>query len=85
MKVVPTWRQDIERKLAECIWLELKKGTKAPNMFVCFLYRNLSVSYECFGNFVQMTDNIHTVKPHVDILILRDFNIDLLKPHSSYC
>ena len=30
-----------------------------------------------------MIDNIHTVKPHADILVLRDFNIDLLKPHSS--
>ena len=30
-----------------------------------------------------MTDNIHTVKP-ADILVLGDFNIDLLKPHSSW-
>ena len=31
-----------------------------------------------------MIDNIHTVKPHADILVLGDFNIDLLKPHSSW-
>ena len=31
-----------------------------------------------------MIDNIHTVKPHADILVLVDFNIDLLKPHSSW-
>ena len=30
-----------------------------------------------------MIDNIHIVKPHADILELADFNIDLLKPHSS--
>ena len=30
-----------------------------------------------------MIDSIHTVKPHADILELGDFNIDLLKPHSS--
>ena len=31
-----------------------------------------------------MIDNIHTVKPHADILVLGDFNINLLKPHSSW-
>ena len=31
-----------------------------------------------------MIDNIHTVKPHADILALGDFNIDLPKPHSSW-
>ena len=31
-----------------------------------------------------MIDNIHTVKPHADILVLGDFNFDLLKPHSSW-
>ena len=31
-----------------------------------------------------MIDNIHTVKPHADILVLEDFNIDLLKPHCTW-
>ena len=31
-----------------------------------------------------MIDNIHTVKPHADILVPGDFDIDLLKPHSSW-
>ena len=30
-----------------------------------------------------MIDTIHTVKPHADVLVL-DFNIELLKPHSSW-
>ena len=51
---------------------------------MCFLYRNPSASYEWFDNFVQMIDHIHTVKHHSDILVLGDFNIDLLKPHSSW-
>ena len=33
-------RQDLERDLVECIWLELKPSTNAPNIF---LYRNPSV------------------------------------------
>ena len=41
-------------------------------MFVCILYRNRSVSYEWFDNFVQMIDNIHTVKLHADILVPGD-------------
>ena len=53
-------------------------------MFVCFLHRNPSASYEWFDSFVQMIDNIHTVKSRADILVLGDFNIDLLKPHSSW-
>ena len=31
-----------------------------------------------------MINNIHTVKPHADILVLGGFNIDLLKPDSSW-
>ena len=31
-----------------------------------------------------MIDNIHTVKPHADILVLGDLHFDLLKPHSSF-
>ena len=48
------------------------------------LYRNPSASCEWFDNFVQMIDSIHTVKAHGDILVLGDFNIDLLKPHSFW-
>ena len=77
-------RQDFESDLVECIWLELKPSTSAPNIFVCILYRNPSASYEWSDNFVQMKDNIHTVKPHADILVLGGFHIDLLKPHSSW-
>ena len=85
-------RQDLESDLVKCIWLELKPSTNAPDIFVCccfcfcfvfVLYRNPSVSYEWFDNFVQMIDNIDTVKPHADILVLGEFNIDLLKPHST--
>ena len=76
-------RQDLESDLVECIWLEMKPSTSAPNIFVCILYRNPSASYEWFDNFVKMIDNMHTVKPHADILVLGNFYIDLLKPHSS--
>ena len=77
-------RQDLESDLVECIWLELKPSTNAPNIFFFyFLYRNPSASYEWFDIFLQMIDTIPTVKPHAHILVLGYFNIDLLKPHSS--
>ena len=75
-------RQDLESDLVESIWLELKPSTNAPNFFL-FLF-SFSFSYEWFDNFVHMIDNIHTVKPHADILVLEYFNIDLLKPHSFW-
>ena len=74
-------RQDLERDLVECIWLELKPSTNAPNIF--FIQKPFCF-YEWFDNFVQMIDNIHTVKPHADILVLGDLHFDLLKPHSSF-
>ena len=46
--------QDLESDLVECIWLELKPSTSAPNIFVCILYRNPSASYEWLDNFVKM-------------------------------
>ena len=77
-------RHDLESDCVECIWLELKPNANAPSLFVCFLYRNPSVSYEWFDDFVQMIDNLRAAKSHADILLLGDFNIDLLKPHSSW-
>ena len=41
-------RKDLESDLVECIWLELKPSTSAPNIFACILYRNPSASYELF-------------------------------------
>jgi len=73
---------NFESDLVKRIWLELKPSTYAPNIY--FLYRNPSASYEWIDNFVQMIDNVHTVKPSAYILVLGDFNIDLLKSHSSW-
>ena len=61
-----------------------KTEYKHPISFVCFLYRNPSVCYEWFCDFVQMIDNVRAVKRHADILLLPYCNIDLLKPHSSW-
>ena len=58
---------------------------KVPDL--CVFLSQSTPNYNIFGiteSWLQMIDNIHTVKPHADILVLGDFNIDLLKPHSYW-
>ena len=64
----------------ECIWLEVNlKGSKP--ILLGFIYRNPDERIEWFDRFDLMMDDIssHTT----DILLLGDFNIDLLKPHKK--
>ena len=67
-------RKDLEKDKTECAWLELKPHAHAPSLFVCYLYRNPAVTF----------DDVYKAKIRADILILGDFNIDMLKPHSSW-
>ena len=77
-------RQDLENDHVECIWFEVKPNMM-PLRFLCvFIYRHHSASYEWFDDFVNMIYNMHTVIPPGDILLLGDFNIDLLNPHPSW-
>ena len=65
-------RKNLENDLVEFIWLELKASTNAPNIFIFYFDTEtlLLLMNAWFDNFVQMIDNIHTVKPHADILVL---------------
>ena len=61
-----------------------RNQVRALLIFVCVFYietllllmNGLATLYKWY--------KIHTVKPHADILVLGDFNIDLLKPHSYW-
>ena len=53
-----------------------------PSLFVRYVYRNPTVTFEWYVTFVQMLDDVYNVKTRADVLILGDFNIDMLKPHS---
>ena len=76
--------KDLENNKIECIWLELKPHALGPSLFVRYVYRNPTVTFEWYVSFVQMLDDVHNVKTRADVLILGDFNIDMLKPHSCW-
>ena len=48
------------------------------SLFACYLYRNPTVTLEWYDSFVQMLDDVYNVKNGADVLILGDFNIDML-------
>ena len=75
-------RKDLENDKTGYVWLELKPHAHGPSLFVCYLYRNPAVTFEWHDSFVQMPDDVYKAKNRADVLILGDFNIDKLKPHS---
>ena len=77
-------RKDLENDKIECVWLELKPHTHEPSLFVFYLYRNPAVTFEWYDSFVLMLDDVYKAKNRADVLILGDFNIDMLKPHSCW-
>lgn len=79
-----TRRSDLEHDSVECLWLDVKTTVHAPSVFICFLYRNPAACAEWYDWFADMIDNVYKSKPNIDVLILGDFNIDLLKPHSRW-
>ena len=51
-------------------------------LLVEYVYRNPAVTYEWYDEFVTMLDKVSESKNNV--LLLGDFNIDLLKPHLAW-
>lgn len=86
-KSIESWtsrRPDLEHSAIECVWLEVKQKALVPSIYVCFLYRNPAACVEWYDWFAEMVDNVYKSKPQSDILILGDFNIDLLKSQSRW-
>ena len=57
-------------------------NSKTPSLLVEYVYRNPAVTYEWYDEFVTMLDKVSESKNNV--LLLGDFNIDLLKPHLAW-
>ena len=74
-------RVDLETDKVECIWIELKHKKTTP-LLICMLYRNPASTFEWYDNFLCMIDRIDI--PNNDILLLGDFNIDMLKSHTAW-
>ena len=51
---------------------------------MCYLYRNPAVTFEWYDSFVLMLDDVYKAINRADVLILGNFNIDMLKPHSCW-
>ena len=65
----------------ECIWLQMSfKGSKP--LVVGFLYRNPEERNEWFDRFELMMEEVYNYS--LDVILLGDFNIDLLKPHNTW-
>lgn len=74
-------RYDLESVLVESIWLQVKTG-RGPPLLIAFIYRNPSSNFVWFDDFVNMMDSVQ--KHDNDILLLGDFNIDMLKPNPAW-
>ena len=77
-------RSDLEHEHIECIWLEYKPSQLSSSVFVCFLYRNPASLIDWYEYFTEMLDKLYQSRPNADLLLLGDFNIDLLKTQSRW-
>ena len=75
-------RYDLETKEVECIWVELKPSATTPPLLIGILYRNPRSTYEWHDHFLKMMDKL--CQRHTDILMLGDFNFDLLTPQPAW-
>ena len=76
-----TRRTDLECFGVECIWIEIK-FPKNPPIMICNLYRNGKEDGDWFYKFADMMDKIK-ITEH-EIVIMGDFNINLLNPHTFW-
>ena len=76
-----TRRHDLETSNVECVWVEVK-SPKSPSVIIGFMYRNPAVDFEWYDHFTHNMDRV--TKKHSDVLLMGDFNIDMLKPHPSW-
>ena len=70
-----------DRHHIECIWIEVYlKGNKP--MLIGMIYRNPSELADWFDRFELMIEDVLDYSS--EVILLGDFNIDLLKPHSTW-
>jgi exonuclease III len=79
-----TRRPDLEPENVECMWIQFKRSEKDSPLLVGFVYRNPASQYSWYDDFVAMMDLVTTKHSKANYILLGDFNIDLLRPHSSW-
>ena len=78
---ITTRRTDLESQCIESLWVEIR-NPKTPSLLVGYVYRNPAATYEWYDEFLTMLDTVSESKNNV--LLLGDFNIELLKPHLAW-
>ena len=76
-------RYDLESPYVESVWLQVKTGRGHP-FLIAFIYRSHSSTLVWFDEFAVMMDRVQNSKHHNEILLLGDFNIDMLKPNPAW-
>ena len=74
-------RNDFESEKVECMWVEIKH-LASPAVLVGYVYRNPAATHPWSDDFMQMMDKVCESNPN--IVLLGDFNIDLLKPQPTW-
>ena len=74
-------RTDLESSSVECLWLEIKVSKGRP-LLIGLFYRNPSAKFDWYDDFLHNLDCAGVHKN--DVLLLGDFNIDMLKPHTAW-
>ena len=72
---------DLETEGVECMWVEVKLSASSA-ILVGYVSRNPAVTYAWCGNFVEMMDKVN--ERSSKIILLGDFNIDVLKSHPAW-
>ena len=75
-------RHDLESDVIECIWVELRSSSSSSPLLIGILYRNPKSTLEWHDQFLKMMDKI--CLRNTDILLLGDFNFDLLMPQPAW-
>ena len=75
-------RPDLEPNSVECMWIEFKRHQNSSSVLIGFVYRNPAESCAWHDEFVSMMDAV--TKHNNKILLLGDFNYDLMKPQPAW-
>ena len=79
------FRKDLVFDNIECIWLEVITKKKKNPQFVCILYRNGKTTINNYCEyFIKMMEKIIDLSRSPEIIIMGDFNIDLINPPQKW-
>ena len=73
-------RIDLEHPYIESIWIEIQ--LTSFNILICNIYRHPKSSNSWYSSFTEMLDSAWL--ENKNIILMGDFNIDLLEPQDSW-